>query len=152
MSIDIDAAFADLDTDDLYPGSRRRRRSVEHSTREVEPSWDARPTIKIYNGQETEFYNTGAVAQALGKSTVTVRLWERKGYLPTAPFRLPGYTNSQGKEVPGRRLYSRALIEVLVDEFNQRGLLGKRRVDWDEHHDLTVAIAERWQAILNEEK
>jgi hypothetical protein len=146
VSIDIDEVFADL-----YPGSKRRRRSAVGPVQEAEPAWDATPTIKIYNGQPTEFFNTGALAKALGKSAVSLRLWERRGYIPKAPYRLPGYVNNQGKEVPGRRLYSRRLIDAVVDEFTRRGLLGANRVEWKDNRDLTVAIAERWQAILNEE-
>lgn len=140
MSIDIDQVFGDL-----YPGSRQRRRMVARPAEVYEPSWDAVPTVKMYNGKPTEFYNIGALAKALGKSVVSVRLWERLGHIPAAPFRLPAHTTGQGKEISGRRLYSRELIEIVVDEFNKRGLIGKRRVDWKKHPDLTIAIAERWQ-------
>lgn len=144
MSIDIDEVFGDL-----YPGSRKRRRPAERPAREYEPAWDATPTVKMYNGEPTEFFNLGALAAALGKRPVSVRLWERKGYIPSAPFRLPGYTNSQGKEVPGRRLYSRELINIVVEEFTKRDLLGKKRVDWNRHPDLPITIAERWQKAMN---
>ena len=145
MSIDIDEVFGDL-----YPGSKRRRRQpVARPAQEYEPAWDASPTIKIYQGEETEFFNLGHLAAALGKKPVSVRLWERKGYLPAAPFRLPGYVNNQGKEVPGRRLYSRELIDIAVEEFRERGLLHKRRVDWNKHPDLPIAIAERWKKALD---
>jgi hypothetical protein len=147
MSIDIDEVFADL-----YPGSKQRRRSVERPRTEVEPAWDATPTIKVFNGKPTEFFNLGALAKALGKKPVSIRLWERRGYLPAAPYRLPGFTDSQGTEIPGRRLYSRALIDVVVDEFTKRDLLGKRRVEWKHHSDLTITIAERWKKILNTEE
>ena len=147
MSIDIDEVFGDL-----YPGSRKRRRSVERPRTEVEPAWDATPTIKVYNGRHTEFFNTGALAKALGKKPVSIRLWERRGYLPAAPYRLPGFSDSRGNEIAGRRLYSRALIDVVVEEFAKRDLLGKRRVEWKHHGDLTIAVAERWRKILNTEE
>jgi DNA-binding MarR family transcriptional regulator len=147
MSIDIDEVFGDL-----YPGSKKRRRAVERSVQEVEPAWDATPTIKVYNGKPTEFFNLGALAKAIGKKPVSVRLWERRGYLPAAPYRLPGFTDGQGNEIAGRRLYSRALITAVVDEFAKRDLLGKKRVEWKRHTDLTIAIAERWQRILNTEE
>ena len=146
MTVDIDEVFADL-----YPGSKRKRRSVDRPTEKVEPPWDATPTIKAHNGRHVEFFNTGALAKALGRSAVTVRYWERKGHIPKAPYRLPGHTTGQGKQVPGRRLYSRELIDVVVDEFAKRGLLGKSRVEWAQNLDLTIAIAERWQPILKEE-
>jgi hypothetical protein len=147
MSIDIDEVFGDL-----YPGSKQRRRMVERPVLEVEPAWDATPTIKNYNGKPTEFFNLGAFAKAIGKKPVSLRLWERRGYLPTAPYRLPGFTDSQGNEIAGRRLYSRALIDIVVEEFARRDLLGKKRVEWKHHSDLTIAIAERWQTTLNTEE
>lgn len=147
MSIDIDEVFGDL-----YPGSKRRRRAVERPVPEVEPAWYATPTVKMFNGKRTEFFNLGALAKAIGKKPVSVRLWERRGYIPAAPYRLPGSVDSQGNEIAGRRLYSRALIVVVVDEFTKRDLLGKKRVEWKHHADLTIAIADRWRRILNNEE
>lgn len=149
VSIDIDAEFADLD--DFYPGSKRKRRDLISGpapTRE-DGAWDAKPIVKAYNGRETEFFLPGALAAALGKTSVTIRLWERRSYIPKAPFRLPGYVRA-GKEVPGKRVYTRELVEIAVEEFAKRDLLGAARVEWKKHRDLTIALYERWSASLEE--
>lgn len=145
VSIDIEAAFADLDQ--FYPGSKRKRRDAAEVVVVESGDWDSRPMVKTYNGKETEFFMPGALAKALGKSAVTIRLWERKSYIPTAPFRLPGHMRA-GKEVPGKRAYTRELIEIAVEEFAKRGLLGSARIEWKLHHDLTIALYERWNANL----
>lgn len=148
MTIDIDAAFGDLDK--FYPGSKRLRRDTTDVTpKSTTATWDARPVIKKRQGEDVEFFMPQALAIALGKSSVTIRLWERKGYIPRAPFRLPGYTNSAGKQVPGKRVYTRDLIEIAVEEFAKRGLLGTARVEWRDHSDLTIALVERWNKSLN---
>ena len=148
MSIDIDEAFADLDK--YYPGSKRLRRDKpEVENIRATDAWDARPIIKKRQGKDVEFFMPKALAVALGKSSVTIRLWERKGYIPRAPFRLPGYTNTAGEQVPGKRVYTRDLIEIAVEEFAKRDLLGSARVEWRDHRDLTIALVERWNASLN---
>lgn len=144
MTYDIDSAFADLDT--FYPGSKRKRRDAPVVQKVDEDHWSAKPIIKLYRGVETEFYYQGALAKALGKSAVTLRLWERKGYFPQAPFRLPGRKNDEG--LTGKRLYTRELIEIAVEEFSKRGLLDNARVEWKYLDDLTIALFERWNASL----
>lgn len=146
VSVDIDEVFADLDQ--FYPGSKRKRREGPDTSTVSDTAWDIKPIIKMYEGVETEFYMPGALAKALGKTTVTIRLWERRSYIPKAPFRLPGYERA-GKTVPGKRVYTRELIEIAIDEFARRGLLGAARVEWKDHHDLTVALYERWNASLD---
>lgn len=147
MTVDIDEVFADLDQ--FYPGSRRKRRpEPENSTRRADAqSWDSKPLVKMFNGTPTEFFYTGDFAKALGKSPVTMRLWERKSYIPKSPYRLPSTLKKDGTSVPGKRVFTRPLIEAAVDEFGQRGLLGAARVEWKHHRDLTIALVERWSAI-----
>ena len=143
MSYDIESEFSDLDN--FYPGSKRKRRDAP--VKEVkEDEWYAKPIFKMYKGSVTEFYYQGALAKALGKSTITLRLWERKGYIPQAPFRLPGRKNEEG--LTGKRLYTRELIEIAVDEFSKRGLLDNARVEWKYLDDLTIALFERWNSAL----
>jgi hypothetical protein len=142
MTYDIDKAFADLDAH--YPGSKRKRR--EATPVEEVPAWDAKPIIKKLGGVDTEFFLLGALANALGKSPVTLRLWERKAYIPKSPYRLPATTKA-GKTVPGKRVFTRELIDIAVQEFASRGLLGAARVEWNQHDDLTIAIFERWTAL-----
>jgi hypothetical protein len=50
-----------------------------------------------------------------------------------------------GKKVLGNRVYTRKLIEIAVEEFARRRLLGSARVEWKKHEDLTEAIVRRWK-------
>ena len=148
---EIEAAFADLE---YVPGSKQKRREPDPkvSRRKVGESngWDANPIVKTLGGKETEVFTIGALALALEKTIVTVRLWERKGYIPRAPYRLRSKTLG-GKKTGGNRVYTRALIESAIEEFNRRGLLGSARVEWSQHEDLTDALVKRWKEIISNE-
>jgi len=148
---EIEAAFADLE---YVPGSKKKRRDLDPkvSRRKSGESngWDANPVIKTLGGIETEVFTIGALALALEKTIVTIRLWERKGYIPRAPYRLRSKT-LKGEKTGGNRVYTRALIESSIDEFNRRGLLGSARVEWSQHEDLTDALVKRWKEITSTE-
>ena len=148
---EIEAAFADLE---YVPGSKKKRRDLDPkvSRRKSGESngWDANPVIKTLGGVETEVFTIGALALALEKTIVTIRLWERKGYIPRAPYRLRSKT-LKGEKTGGNRVYTRALIESSIDEFNRRGLLGSARVEWSQHDDLTDALVQRWKEITSTE-
>jgi hypothetical protein len=148
---EIEKAFADLE---YVPGSKKKRRELgpKVSRRKVGESngWDANPVIKTLGGKETEVFTISALALALEKSIVTIRLWERKGYIPRAPYRLRAKTLG-GKKTGGNRVYTRALIESTLEEFSKRGLLGTARVEWNRHEDLTEALVKRWKDIISEE-
>lgn len=152
----IDALFSE-DTDplgDYYPGSKRKRREpdpvVEQRKAAVAEikTWDANPVTKhVIGGKQVELFPVGALAMALGnRPLVTIRLWERKGYIPRAPYRL-SKSIVGGKEYQGRRYYTRALIESAVEEFDKRGLLYAARINWAAHTDLPIALVERWKDI-----
>jgi hypothetical protein len=148
---EIEKAFADLE---YIPGSKRKRREPDPkvSRRKVGETngWDENPIIKTLGGKETEVFTIGALAQALEKQIVTVRLWERKGYIPRAPYRLRAKT-LKGQKTGGNRVYTRPLIEATIDEFSNRGLLGSARVEWSQHEDLTTALVKRWKDITSTE-
>jgi hypothetical protein len=148
---EIDAAFADLE---YIPGSKKKRRDLDPkvSRRKSGESngWDANPVVKTLGGVETEVFTIGALALALEKTIVTIRLWERKGYIPRAPYRLRSKT-LKGEKTGGNRVYTRALIESSIEEFNRRGLLGSARVEWSQHEDLTEALVKRWKEITSTE-
>lgn len=148
---EIDAAFADLE---YIPGSKKKRRELDPkiSRRKSGESngWDANPVVKTLGGIETEVFTIGALALALEKTIVTIRLWERKGYIPRAPYRLRSKT-LKGEKTGGNRVYTRALIESSIEEFNRRGLLGSARVEWSQHEDLTEALVKRWKEITSTE-
>jgi hypothetical protein len=139
---------------DLAPGSKQKRREpTELANRRKAKAlgesngWDKDPVIKLIKGVETELFTIGALALALEKTVVTIRSWEKKGYIPSAPYRLRS-KSLNGKKVNGNRVYTRVLIEIAIEEFNRRGLLGSARVEWNLHEDLTDVIVSRWKSEL----
>ena len=144
-------AFEDIE---YLPGSKKKRKEPDPKVSQrktvEEGAWDANPIIKTLGGKETEVFTIGALALALEKTIVTVRLWERKGYIPRAPYRLRSKT-LKGQKTGGNRVYTRALIEATVEEFSRRGLLGSARVEWNQHDDLTDALVKRWKDITQTE-
>jgi len=77
-------------------------------------------------------------------------LWERKGYIPRAPYRLKSVI-VDGVKKPGWRMYSRAIIETTIESFQSRELLGAPRVDWNRHPDLSIELMEKWSMIHTQE-
>lgn len=139
---------------DRVPGSKQKRREpTELANRRKAKAlgesngWDKDPIIKLIKGVETELFTIGALALALEKTVVTIRSWEKKGYIPSAPYRLRS-KSLNGKKVNGNRVYTRVLIEIAIEEFNRRGLLGSARVEWNLHEDLTDVIVSRWKSEL----
>ena len=145
----FDETFGDLET--FYPGSKRKRREVpEHMPTHL--SWEDDFFKKtLPNGRELQMYTLGSLAKALHRPTKTVRFWVEDGKLPTSPYRLPTKVGKNGKEYAGRRLYSKAMVEVTVEIFAKAGLLGMDRVDWTLHRKLVDKIAEAWETIRAEE-
>lgn len=143
------ASFFDLE---YIPGSKKKR--VNNPSRAIAKKesngWDANPIIKTLGGSEVEVFTIGALAAALEKQIVTVRLWERKGYIPRAPYRLRSKTLN-GKKTGGNRVYTRALIESAIEEFDRRGLIGSARIEWGQHEDLTDTLLRRWKEITEYE-
>ena len=136
---------------DRAPGSKKQRRAStpvadKRRSKAMTGSngWDANPIIKTIRGVETEVFTIGALALALEKQIVTIRLWEKKGYIPGAPYRLRS-KSLNGKKVNGNRVYTRELIEIAIEEFERRGLLNSPRVEWSLHGDLTDVLVERWR-------
>jgi hypothetical protein len=141
-------AFEGLDS---RPGSRHARVNAPSKIQKKNArlqgetnGWDANPILKTVKGVETELFSIGALALALEKQVVTIRHWEKKGYIPGAPYRLRSKT-LQGKKVNGNRVYTRELIQIAIEEFENRGLLGTARVEWSRHGDLTNTIVRRWK-------
>lgn len=135
---------------DKVPGSRQPRRdSTERAVKQRKKAfgdsngWDENPTIKSLNGVETELFTIGALALALEKQIVTIRLWEKKGYIPIAPYRLRS-KELNGKKVQGNRVYTRELIDIIIEEFERRGLIGSARVEWSKLRELTATLVFRW--------
>jgi hypothetical protein len=153
MEDQVDKFFSGLD--DFYPGSKKKRRPVDPNVKPKKVketgSWDVSPQVKkLPNGNVVELYSAGSLCQALGRPIVTLRLWERKGYIPRAPYRLKSII-VDGVKKPGWRMYSKAMIESTVKIFNSRGLLEAPRIDWNRYPDMSIELAESWKAIHDQE-
>lgn len=150
----IDKSFADLE--DYYPGSKRKRKPIVVKEPEVKPDahWDSKPYKKtLPNGRDLEMFTIGALASAVGRPVITIRAWIKEGYLPASPYRMPTKKNRNGEDHAGRRLYSRAMVEALVDIFAKAGLMETKRIEWSMHRQLPQEIAEAWNQIrANETK
>jgi hypothetical protein len=148
---DILKAFEGLDR---APGSKQKRREPNQASEKRRAKilgesngWDENPIIKTLQGVETEVFTIAALAKALEKQVVTIRLWEKKGYIPIAPYRLRSKT-IQGRKVNGNRVYTRPLIEIAIEEFQKRNLLGSARVEWGQLDDLTETLVRRWKEVV----
>jgi hypothetical protein len=153
MEDQVDKFFGGLD--DYYPGSKKKRRPVDPNAKpkktKEEGSWDANPQVKkLPNGSVVELFSAGAFALALGRPLVTIRLWERKGYIPRAPYRLKSIVVN-GVKKPGWRMYSRDIVEATVKAFEARGLTEASRIDWNRHTDLSIELMETWRKIHDQE-
>lgn len=148
----IESSFADLE--EYYPGSKRKRKPVVAKAPEVTlgSNWDSKPYVKtLPNGRDLELFTIGALANAVGRPVITIRAWIKEGYLPASPYRLPGKTREDGKEFKGRRLYSRAMIEKLLELLDSAGLLYTKRIEWSLHRQLSNELAEAWSQIRDTE-
>jgi len=149
----IDNFFSGLD--DYYPGSKKKRKSLgfetPKSTKQSSDDWDAEPQLKkLPNGKEIELFSAGAFAQALNRPLVTIRLWERRGYIPRAPYRLKSMM-VKGEKKPGWRMYSRTIIESTINSFKEHNLFEAKRIDWDSNTDLSIELMESWMKIHDQE-
>lgn len=139
---------------DKAPGSIKPRRALDEGVQKKRKEiytqlneWDANPIIKNLGGQEVEVFTISALAEALGKTVVSIRLWEKRGYIPIAPYRLRS-KSLNGKKVNGNRVYTRELIEITIEEFQKRNVLHSERVEWSKLGDLTEALVSRWRAAV----
>ncbi|CAB4122130.1 hypothetical protein UFOVP27_65 [uncultured Caudovirales phage] len=149
----VDRLLSELD--EYYPGSKKKRRPLNPQARKPkvkeEGTWDSKPQVKtLPNGNVVQLFSAGDFSLALGRPLVTVRLWERKGYIPRAPYRLKSPV-VDGVKKPGWRMYSKAMVEATVVAFEARGLIEAPRIDWNRHSDLSIELMETWKKIHSQE-
>lgn len=150
MTSDVDKALEGLPAFN-YPGGvkpRRLSRSAPEESAAVVSDWDRNPTIKKLKGVDTEFFTVGALAEALGLQTVTIRSWERKGWIPKSMYRTPAPPKHpvDGKKPMGRRLYTRSQIEIVIKAAKSSGVSDPevKRPDWKK---FTKIVVDGWKAI-----
>jgi len=150
----IERTFSELE--EFYPGSRKKRRPVDESpqvVKETDGSWESNYYEKtLPNGKKIAMYTIGSLAQALGRPIITIRTWIKEGHLPASPYRLPTKPDKNGVARAGRRLYSKAMIDAAVQMFKEAGLFDTPRVEWKNHPQVPVEIAEAWNKIRADEK
>lgn len=61
------------------------------------------PYTSPITGRKTVLYNIGVVAEAIGRTSQTIRKWEVGGVIPPTPFKQKG-----------KRLYSKEHIDCIV--------------------------------------
>jgi len=149
----VEKLIAELD--EYYPGSKKKRKPLNPQAKKPKPkeesSWDSKPQVKqLPNGNVVELFSAGDFALALGRPLVTVRLWERKGYIPRAPYRSRSIL-VKGEKKPGNRMYSRAIIESTVEAFKKRNLLDIPRIDWNRFPEFSIELMEIWKKVHDQE-
>lgn len=146
--------FLDEPDDDLYPGSKRKRREPKEGVRQDRPSDDWRTGEfafkKNQGGKVVTYFTIGALAEALGVSVTTIRKWTRRGYIPQAPYRLPSNMVVRGETVAGRRLYTEQIIDATVEIFARYEVLGASRIVFDQHPGLSMDVIEAWSRIYQQ--
>lgn len=65
--------------------------------------WGKAISYTTPTGIETTLYNIGTLAEALGRTSQTIRKWEVGGVIPPTPFKMNG-----------QRMYAKEHIEALV--------------------------------------
>lgn len=134
---------------DVIPGKKPRRPPLDTPTKveTEEAAWDAKPLIMYRGNVETEFFLIGDLARALGKKPVTIRYWEDNHIFPLATFRTEAPRGEQvpGKKTQGKRLYTRAQIEVAVAAARESGVLtDARKADWKK---FTTMVVDGWRRL-----
>ena len=141
----------------IFPGgapSRRARAERGAPPPETpaipEPSWDDHPQTKYLRGEPVEMFPVGALAAAIGVSTKAVYKWERLQILPPSRYRTqaPKEGPIPGKQAAGRRLYTRAQIEAVIEAAHEAYVTMPRKVgtrpDWKL---FTALVVRSWKAL-----
>jgi hypothetical protein len=116
---DVDDFFGDLRD---FPGKREPALRNQKPVPVVKAPWDDKPRMYMVNGVKTEFFTIGHVALAMNREARTIRMWERKAWIPPATFRTATPKRSKIKEA-GDRLWSRSQVETMVRIAQEEGVL-----------------------------
>ena len=125
--------------EEFYPGSRHKREDGPTADLYEESDWDATPMVKSLKGVETEFFTIGDLARAVNRQPVTIRSWERKGYLPKTPYRSAGKRQN--------RLYTRAQVELVRRVALSEGLMDPTIKKSPKDTAFVEKVAEMWATV-----
>ena len=94
-------------------------------------------------GEDVELFTVGELAKAINRRPVTVREWERRGWIPKSNYRTPAPRREQipGKPTKGRRLYTRDQVEFLAQAVASFSLEQTSHPDW---HRFREHIKANW--------
>ena len=113
-----------------------------------EPEWKTNPRFHqefVFNGKPTKLYTIGALASALGKQTVTIRKWIRRGVIPEAGLKTKAIEGTLGNA--GRRLFTEEQIEHMIRLAKECGLYGvDRRVSSFQDSNFSTRVWALWRA------
>lgn len=141
----------------IFPGgepSRRaraeRRAPPPETPVDDGPSWDDYPLRKELRGEMIELFRVGALAEAIGVTPKAIYKWERQRIFPPARYRTqaPKQGPIPGKVPAGRRLYTRAQIEAVIEAATEAGVIMPRRIG--QHPDwklFTALVVRSWKAL-----
>ena len=116
--------FADLPN---FPGKRppKNRPDSKPQYDEADDRYNgAKGKEYIISGERKVFFTIGNLAKALRRKPVTIRMWERRGWLPSPRYRTPPPRGGHhiGNSSKGRRLYSYEQVEFLISAIEIFGL------------------------------
>lgn len=116
-----------------YPGNTLPKNRDKKAPQSKGDLNGARGKTYRINGTDIELFTIGELARAIGRKPVTVRMWEREGWIPKPKYRTPA---PRGEQIPsrptkGRRLYSREQLEFLAKAVSSFSLAEKNSSDWD---------------------
>lgn len=127
--------FDDLPEAPYWPGKTppRNKPSTKDSPNASSSKLNgARGKVYRMGGVDREFFTIGEVARALNRKPVTIRSWEQRGWIPKVKYRTPAPAGEQipGKPSKGRRLYSKAQVEFLVEAVAKFHLDHSKLANW----------------------
>lgn len=139
---DLFEVFSDLPD---YPGKRAPKNRPKTKDTAIQDDPLAGIISKKYTigGQEMLLVTITEMAKALRRRPNTVRMWERNGWIPKAPYRTPAPKGEQipGKPSKGRRLYRLDQVEFLVSAMEKFQVTEFYEGDWNEFRKY---IHENW--------
>lgn len=129
-----------------YPGKTKPKNRTEDKKgkKSIDDPFNGIPKkVATINGKSLELYTVGAAAKVLGRSAVTLRKWERKGWIPAPSYRTSKSSGSDllNTQAKGYRLYSREQVEVLLEALTINNLMGDRNLSWQD--------ANNWVSFIN---
>ena len=161
MTDDIDALDAVI-----FPGGAPSRRAraergapAPESLPPPEMSWDDHPQHKFekyLRGEKIEVFTVGALAEAIGVSTKSIYKWERQRILPPSRYRMepPRYKQKPdvevripGKSPAGRRLYTRAQIEAVIEAAHEANVPKRPKQPPPNWKLFTALVVRSWKAL-----